>query len=399
VRAVGENESLGAPGFSREVYQTPMAIVPCALCGYDAPELPCPHCGGAPLEPSLAQPPGGLAAGLMAVPIGLRFLFSTGGLKRWLIPPFLLTTILLGVLLTVVLRWLGSLAESTIPDDLDWAERDWMEGLSEGWGWLRTLWIWVVLAAEWVAEFFLHFLASGPLSWLAGFFLVSLVVWYSFSIVYEAVAGPFLDEIQARLEARWFGSDPRSRLERPSEIPVARCVRNSSLAGLSGAAAALVVWLVPGLSAWWIPVALLGPFFLFGLADREYGGWLAWVARMEGGALWVGIQASIVTGIILVFALPLYFVPVLGYFLFAAVTGFATSVTLLDIATERRGWKLRQRLAFVRRHLLTVTAFGLVAGVLLAVPFLGPLLMVPSSSIGGLWLLCRLDKGFLREPG
>ena len=36
------------------------------------------------------------------------------------------------------------------------------------------------------------------------------------------------------------------------------------------------------------------------------------------------------------------------------------------------------------------------ACLLLAIPVLGPILMVPAASLGGVWLVCRLDKGFLR---
>ena len=102
------------------------------------------------------------------------------------------------------------------------------------------------------------------------------------------------------------------------------------------------------------------------------------------------------TGVLVVLALPLYFVPAVGYFLFALVCGFATSVGLLDIPFERRGWPLGTRLRFLARHLPAWITFGVVAGLLLSIPVLGALLFVPASSLGGLWLLCRLDKRFLR---
>ena len=85
--------------------------------------------------------------------------------------------------------------------------------------------------------------------------------------------------------------------------------------------------------------------------------------------------------------------------LFACVVGFATAISLLEIPCERRGWSLRQRLGFVKRHILPFTAFGVSAGFLLAIPVLGALLMVPAASIGGLWLLCRLDKAGLGATG
>ena len=39
---------------------------------------------------------------------------------------------------------------------------------------------------------------------------------------------------------------------------------------------------------------------------------------------------------------------------------------------------------------------GIMAGLLFLIPFVGPILMVPAASAGGLWLVCRVDKGFLR---
>ena len=49
------------------------------------------------------------------------------------------------------------------------------------------------------------------------------------------------------------------------------------------------------------------------------------------------------------------------------------------------------------RNLPALVSFGTVSGFLLAVPLIGPVLMVPAASIGGLWLVCRLDKSHLRE--
>ena len=53
---------------------------------------------------------------------------------------------------------------------------------------------------------------------------------------------------------------------------------------------------------------------------------------------------------------------------------------------------------FLGRNLPPLIGFGVVAGFLLSVPLFGPLLMVPAASVGGLWLVCRLDNGFLRPP-
>ena len=40
---------------------------------------------------------------------------------------------------------------------------------------------------------------------------------------------------------------------------------------------------------------------------------------------------------------------------------------------------------------------GAVEGIV--VPAIGPLVGLPAASIGGLWLVCRLDKNALRPPG
>ena len=57
------------------------------------------------------------------------------------------------------------------------------------------------------------------------------------------------------------------------------------------------------------------------------------------------------------------------------------------------------RFSFMVHNLPAVTAFGVVASVLFLIPVLGPVLMVPAASAGGLWMVCRLDKNFLRPEG
>ena len=51
------------------------------------------------------------------------------------------------------------------------------------------------------------------------------LIGWTFSIIYEALAGPFLDEMQGRLEERWFGHDPRATIERPTRLPAKLCAR------------------------------------------------------------------------------------------------------------------------------------------------------------------------------
>jgi uncharacterized protein involved in cysteine biosynthesis len=95
----------------------------------------------------------------------------------------------------------------------------------------------------------------------------------------------------------------------------------------------------------------------------------------------------------------LKFVPVVGYFLFAGLAGFATAISLLDIPFSRRQWAVSQRLAFLVKNPLPTLAYGIVASLFFLVPFLGPLLAVPAASIGGMWLVCRLDKNDMRPAG
>ncbi|MEW6071900.1 MAG: EI24 domain-containing protein [Planctomycetota bacterium] len=380
-----------------------MPVTPCPRCGYDAPGPgACPHCGGLPRPRSLRRRPGGPATGvldgLLALPAGLHLLFTTPRVFRWLVPPLVLTGAVLAAHRGWILSALDARLDAALGGDFALPGRAWLAGAPAGLVWLERAWAALVAAAEWTLNRGWELLTSQPLRILAWFLLGSLVTWYCFSVAYEAFAGPFLDEIQARIETRWFGEDPRSRLHRPNDIPVARCVRLSSLSALAAAALflALAVW--PGVPGW--AAALASPLGLLPAvaADRRYGEWLAWVARVEGRAAWASLQAAVLTGVLLALALPLYFVPGAGYFLFAAVAGFATAVGLLDIPFERRQWTLGARARFLGRHVLPLAVFGASAGFLLAIPVFGPLLMVPAASLGGLWLLCRLDKGHLRPP-
>jgi uncharacterized protein involved in cysteine biosynthesis len=98
----------------------------------------------------------------------------------------------------------------------------------------------------------------------------------------------------------------------------------------------------------------------------------------------------------LVFALPLLFVPVVGYPLFGLAAGFTTAISLLDIPMSRRRWPLSTRVSFLFQQMPAILVFGVVASVLYMVPVVGPLVMVPAASVGGLWLFCRLDKSGVR---
>src|SRR5438477_9645738 len=71
--------------------------IPCPLCGYHAPTMPCPHCRLESTEPSLrSRSKGGLYGvldGLRALPMGLSMLARTPRTVRWLVPPVAITAL------------------------------------------------------------------------------------------------------------------------------------------------------------------------------------------------------------------------------------------------------------------------------------------------------------------
>lgn len=361
-----------------------MSVVPCARCGYDNPEGPCPHCARArgPAAAGLGAWRG-IGVGLAALPHGLRALAATRGTKRWLVPPFLLTLAAFGLLFAWLWelygRWTAWLTEQSGRE------------LALDTPWLRE-------ALEWLLRLRALLWVSDLASLLAFLVLGALAAFWTFSIVYEAVSGPFLDEIHARVEARWFGADPRDRLYRPVALAPRECATLSAVAAGAGAALGSA-WIA--LDAPWpaaaLPLLALAPFAVLGLARREFGRWLWWIVRLEGGTLWVSVKAAAVAALVLLLCLPLKLVPGVGFLLFGLAAGFTAAVSLLDIPCERRRWSLRQRLAFLARHLPAIVAFGSVASLLFVVPLIGPVLMVPAASVGGLWMLVRLDKDFLRR--
>ncbi len=369
---------------------------PCPRCGYHAPSLPCPHCAhprpegqeGAVGDPSLRGAPTGPALGavdgLRAVPTGLFILMTTSGVKRWLIPPLLATT----VLFTLLFSWLWALLQDLVAA-VDITDPESI-GLDEGW--LREAVVWILEGGfvTWAAQ------AS---SWLLLVALAFIAVLWTFSIIYEALSGPFLDEIQGRLESRWFGADPRSSLERPTDIPTRRCAILSVLAALPATACLTLWWTGAGLVAWLWLAGIPLSFLLASLLDGRYRSWLAWIIRVEGKTLFVSIKAAGLAGLLLVIFIWVKFIPGVGPALFVILAGFTTALSLLDIPFSRRGWPLAMRLAFLRRNFLPAVAYGIVSGLFFLLPIVGPILMVPSASIGGLWLLCRLDKNNLRPPG
>lgn len=306
---------------------------PCRTCGYHAPSEPCASCAHAPREASLVRPRarglGRWLEGLRALGHGLRVLARTPRTKRLLVPPFLLslTAFLLGF--AWVWSWIsGRLAELEAGLELSTKE---LPAL------LRP-------SIEWLVRTGTLLVSARLLALVLLMLAASYVFLWCFSIVYEAFCGPFLDAVHGRIEARWFGQDPRQRLE---QGPSAR----GRLAFLR----------------------------------RELGTWLT------------SLKASLLALAVLLVFLWVKLLPLVGLPLFALIAGFATALTLLDIPFSRRGWTLAQRIDFLQANLPEILSLGVASGLAFLVPILGPLVGVPAASIGGLWLLVRLDKSALRS--
>lgn len=323
-----------------------------------------------------------MKSGSTALLRGLQFLVSTRGVKRWLVPPAIASfASFFGVtwwLWSVTSRWI----ERAQSGAQEWTggEPSWWRSALE---WLVTKAVFLVLAK------------------LTGFALVAalgfIAMLWTFSLVYELVSGPFLDEVHGRIEKRWFGLDPRDARERPRDIEPAKCMRITALT-----LAAALAWIacslaLPGLEVKLLALLLaLATVGIVAARQRAWGRWLQWRAGVEARTLAASLQASAISAALLVLALPLLFVPLLGYPLFALAAGFTTAVSLLDIPMSRRRWGFSLRVSFLLHHLPAVLAFGLTASLVFMIPILGPLFMVPVASVGGLWLVCRLDKTCLR---
>ncbi len=309
-----------------------MDPLPCRTCGYHAATEECPLCAHAPREPSLQAPRARGAArafeGFRALGHGLRLLLTTPRTKRLLVPPFLMSSAVFGLVFAWAWSWISG-ALSALDRDLA-GELEQLPAL------LKPVLGWLVRSGALL-------LSARVLAFVALALTASLVCLWCFSVVYEAFCGPFLDSVQARIEARWFGSDPRARLEERGVRP-----RAAQRIG------------------------------------RELSTW------------WTSIKASLLALLVLLAFVWVKFLPLLGVPLFAVVAGFATALTLLDIPFSRRRWSMRQRLAFLAAHLPEWISLGIASGLCFVLPFIGPLVGVPVASIGGLWLFVRLDKSDLR---
>jgi uncharacterized protein involved in cysteine biosynthesis len=307
---------------------------PCRTCGYHSASEDCPLCSHRPREASLLAPRArGLwrfAEGFRALGHGLRLLLTTPRTKRLLVPPFLMSTAVFALVFAWVWTWVSGVL-GALDQDLA-GELEKLPALLEP-------------VVGWLVHTGTLLVSARLLAFLVLALTASLVCLWTFSVVYEALCGPFLDAVQARIETRWFSRDPRAELEEAGlRPPLARRIARE-------------------ISTWFTSVkaSLLALFVLIGF-------------------LWVK------------------FIPLVGVPLFAVVAGFATALTLLDIPFSRRRWPLRQRLAFLGANLPEWISLGLASGLCFVLPFVGPLVGVPVASVGGLWLFVRLDKSGLRTP-
>jgi uncharacterized protein involved in cysteine biosynthesis len=357
------------------------------VCGYDllgAVPSACPACAPAPREPSLAvrvDAASGVRAGLLALPMGLRCLLTTRGVKRWLVPP---ATLAIGAFAALT-WWLWSWAERGI-DSAHERARTWVDG-EPSW-WRATL--------EWLFEHAV-FVVLAKLSGAALVFAASaLAMWWTFSLVYELLAGPFLDRVHGTIEERWFGLDPRDARERPQGIGGAACAWITAVCAGSALVVLAGSFALPGKLPKLAALCAAAAVFVGAARWRPaYGRWLKWTLAVELRTLAASLQASLISAAMLVFALPLLLVPLIGGPLFSLAAGFTTAVSLLDIPMSRRRWPIGLRVRFVARNLLAVLAFGCASSLVFLVPVLGSLALVPVASVGGLWLVCRLDKSAL----
>jgi uncharacterized protein involved in cysteine biosynthesis len=360
-------------------------VIPCPVCGYDAPEAFCRHCGGAPREATLrGAPPRGwkaALAGIQALPMGAWILLKTPRVKRMIVPAVVLTFIAFGVLLGGALEGAHALVAhmkragpDQIAADAGWFAKSLHAAAGSG----------VVMAV-----------VEGGALVLTLVVLVFVGVW-TFSVVYEAIGGPFFDTIQGRIEVRWFGKDPRETLQPRAEIAASRATWMTIVCAAAAIAlvAAFFAWR-SGL-AWLLLLCVPAPFLVAGRLDATYGAWLARTVGTEGRSLLVSLQASLVSLVIMALLVWVYFIPFIGYPMFSGLAGFAASITLIDIPCSRRSWTLGQRLRFVFGNFVPVLLLGVATSFVFIVPILGPIVGIPCASIGGQWLLCRLDKSRLR---
>ena len=288
-----------------------------------------------PQDPALARTAGRARSpfttifdGFRAFPAALALLARTPRVVRLLLPPVVLAGLVFAAAFTLLYGAIDSAFDAAA------SQAETGPGTGEGW---------IAAAVRWTLENPAMGFVADIGRWV--FFLLAayLVAIWTFSLVYEALAGPFLEVVHGRIEARWFAGDPRGHAEASKPRNLFR------------------------------------------------------ILFAESAALFVSLKAAAFALMIMVLFFWVKFIPVIGIPAFLAIAGFATGISMLDIPLSRRRWSFRQRLRFLGHHLMPVTAFGLTAsGLFVLLPLVGLLITVPLSSVGSLWLVCRLDKDFMR---
>lgn len=357
---------------------------PCACCGYPLPPIyeaagppSCARCGHSPGTVATVQgkpirPSSPIAVGALALPAGFGLLLRTPGWVLLLALPALGTFALLAVACSALWNWAagrwGAWRESP-PDIGDGAWADPLERLLAA-----------ALDSSW----------TGGIAGILGAALLLIFGWFAFALCFEALLGPFLDELHTRVERRRYGREEVERLGRPQALSTREVTRRSSLAGLVAMALVVAGW------AWSSPFLALTlaplPFVLAAALSADYGRWFLWVLAVEGRALGVGLAIAAGALSLVVLLLPVTVIPVVGLLLYALGVGFGTSLSLLDLPCARRGWSVGLRWRFARRHALPLSIFGALCGAVFAIPVLGVLLGVPSASLGAFWLIEQLEK-------
>lgn len=339
----------------------------CPVCGHPLEAVPCARCGGAPRERGLERRARGFAAqvgaGIGAPLAGLSALFGVPRLLRWVVPPTLLSAgLLVGALVWLWGAFSRATADETEVDLVFWSWLRWLEG-----------------PVEWLLD--LPWLAAG--STLAFVLVAALAWWFGYAIVFGLVAGPFLARMHERAEEHWYGRTVQGA-GHPFEA------RGLVLLGGALALGALGATLAEGALA---AALLVAPLALLALVAPTFRAWFTGFAASEGRSAAQGLVVALVTGLGALLFLPFHLVPVVGQVVASAGAGFFVALGMLDLALERRGLPLGTRFALARRATPALVAFGLVSGVLFSVPIVGPVVMLPAASLGGAWLVTKLDKG------
>ena len=128
------------------------------------------------------------------MPMGVLQIAKSPRVWPLLIPPVVITATIFGFLL-----WWGW---SRIERFLEAVRAQSLDSLHLEEGWWRDALMWLMGQSVTIALA----KATGLLLFIV---VCSILVLWIFSVVYEAISGPFLDEIQGKIETRWFGHDPR----------------------------------------------------------------------------------------------------------------------------------------------------------------------------------------------